>query len=122
MLKIDGKDVGAMYELNKNMREVGVPTHWMQYIAVASADETAGRVKQLGGQVMKGPFDVFDAGRMAVNQDPAGAVFSIWQANRSICAQIVGDLNTYCWSDLSTNDKPKAEQFYAKTFSLEVRN
>src|SRR3989442_9928121 len=91
MLKIDGKDVGAMYELNKNMREMGVPTHWMQYIAVASADETAGRVKQLGGQGMKGPFDVFDAGRMAVNQDPAGAVFSIWQANRSIGAQIVGD-------------------------------
>jgi len=83
MLEIGGKAVGAMYQLDKNMREMGIPPHWMLYVAVANTDETAARVPALGGKVMKEPFDVFDAGRMAVIQDPTGAVFCLWQANIS---------------------------------------
>src|SRR5580658_119044 len=64
MLQIDGKAIGALYEMDDEMRRMGIPTHWLEYIAVTSADDTAGRVKKLGGTVMKGPFDVFDAGRM----------------------------------------------------------
>jgi hypothetical protein len=122
MLQLDGKNVGAMYELDKNMREMGVPTHWMLYVAVASADASAARVKELGGKVMKEPFDVFDAGRMAVVQDPTGGMFSLWQAIHNAGAQIAGEMNTYCWSDLSSTDKPKAQEFYTKLFGWEPRN
>jgi hypothetical protein len=122
MLQVNGKDIGALYELDKNMLEMGVPTHWMQYIAVANADDTAARVKYLGGQVMKEPFDVFDAGRMAVMEDPTGAMFAIWQANRSIGAQIAGELNTHCWSDLSSKDRSRAQEFYTDLFGWEPRN
>ena len=38
---------------------------------------------------MMGPFDVMDAGRMALLQDPTGAVFALWQAKDSIGAEVV---------------------------------
>ena len=53
---------------------------WNTYIWVDSADETAAKVRDAGGGVMIEPFDVMDAGRMAVFTDPEGAVFFVWQA------------------------------------------
>jgi predicted enzyme related to lactoylglutathione lyase len=116
MLKLNGKDVGAMYELDQNMRAMGIPPHWMLYIAVSSADEAAAKAKTLGATVMKEPFDVFDAGRMAVIQDPTGATFCIWQANRNTGIQLEGEANTLCWSELCTHDTAKATEFYTKLF------
>ncbi len=121
MLQIDGKAIGALYEMDDEMRRMGIPTHWLEYIAVASADDTAGRVKKLGGTVMKGPFDVFDAGRMAVIQDPTGAVFAIWQPNRNIGARITGEPHTLCWSELVTNDTAKSLEFYTKLFGWNAK-
>ena len=57
---------------------------WTTYIAVKSADETAARVTDAGGQVITPPFDIVDAGRMAVFADPAGAVFCVWQATHIV--------------------------------------
>jgi uncharacterized protein len=121
MLEISGKPVGAMYSLDKNMREMGIPPHWMLYVTVANADETAARIAGLGGKVMKEPFDVFDAGRMAVLQDPTGAVFCLWQANKHIGAQRIDEVNTLCWSELLTTDKPKALEFYSKLFGWTMK-
>src|ERR1051325_4053518 len=41
MLKLDGKDVGALFEKGEQMKQVA--THWASYICVASADETAAK-------------------------------------------------------------------------------
>src|SRR5438309_10510211 len=50
MLKLDGKDVGALYQKGESMKQG--PTHWSQYISVASADETAAKARSLGRTVM----------------------------------------------------------------------
>ena len=121
MLQIDGKEIGALYELDESMRRLGTTPHWLHYIAVANADESAALAKKLGGTVMKEPFDVFDAGRMAVIHDPTGASFAIWQANRHIGGRIAGVPHTLCWSDLVTNDKPKGLEFYTKLFGWSTR-
>ena len=55
---------------------------WNTYVWVESADETAARVREAGGRILAEPFDVTDAGRMAVFADPEGAVFSVWQPGR----------------------------------------
>lgn len=116
MLNLGGKTVGALYNLDKNMLQMGVLPHWMLYIAVSSADETAAKAKTLGATVMKEPFDVFDAGRMTVIRDPAGAMFCIWQANKNTGIQLQGEPNTLCWSELWTSDTSKALEFYTKLF------
>ena len=56
------------------------PAHWTTYIASDDVDATAARVSESGGTLLTEPFDVLDAERMAVAQDPGGATFGIWQA------------------------------------------
>ncbi len=83
MAQIDGDDVAGITAQPEPQRAAGIPPNWFSYVSVESADEAAARVKELGGAVHAGPFDVGEAGRMAVIADPTGAMFGIWQAARS---------------------------------------
>lgn len=116
MLKLDGKDVGALYQMPGEMTSEGIQPHWMSYVSVLSADETAKKAKALGGTLLKEPFDVFDVGRMAVIQDPTGAVFALWQAGTHKGAGISNVPNSFCWNELATKDITKAGEFYTGLF------
>ena len=85
--------------------------HWGIYVAVQQVDVCAGRDAELGGSVLAPPFDVGDAGRMAVLRDPAGAVFSVWQANVNPGIGIAGEHGTLCWCDLNALDQARGGQF-----------
>ena len=54
-----------------------MPPAWGCYITVDNVDETLARCAALGGQTLVPPMDVPGVGRMAVLQDPQGAVFSV---------------------------------------------
>lgn len=69
-------DFTACGVLQMNALWEGVPPHWMPYFAVSDADATCRRAAELGGKVSVPPFDT-PYGRMAVLNDPQGAVFSI---------------------------------------------
>src|SRR5438132_6509893 len=114
MFQLRGKPVAAGHTLRAEER--GVPPHWGSYVSVASADEAANRAKGLGAQILAPPFDVMDAGRMAVLQDPTGAVFMVWQANKHIGAKILNEPGALCWTELTTTDLRAAETFYEKLF------
>jgi hypothetical protein len=113
MFQLEGHDAGAAYTMRPEQRSQGVPPHWMMYIAVANVDEAARRVPELGGKVLAPPMDVFDAGRMAVVQDPTGAVFAAWQAKSHSGLGIEGVPGTLCWADLTTPDTARAKSFYS---------
>ena len=114
MFKLDGKDVAAGYTLRPDQREMGVPPHWMLYIACDNVDNSAKRAAELGGTVFAGPFDVMDVGRMAVVSDPTGAVFCLWQAKAHSGVEAYGVDNAFCWADLMTRDAARASEFYAQ--------
>ena len=83
IFKLEGRDAAAAYTMFPEQRSHGVPPNWMLYVSVANADDAVKRAKADGGTVLKDAFDVGESGRMAVLQDPTGAVFSVWQANKS---------------------------------------
>ena len=114
MLKLNGKDVGALYQKGEQMKQV--PTHWASYICVTSTDETAAKAKALGGTVVQEPFDVMEHGRMAVIADPTGAHFCLWQPKQHKCVGVKGETNSLCWNELLTYDTEKAKDFYTKLF------
>ena len=97
-------------------QQMGVPPHWNAYVTVANVDEAAKKAESLGAKVLAPPFDVMDYGRMAVLQDPTGAVFQVWQAKTHIGAQILNEPGALCWTELSTRDTKAAEAFYTKLF------
>lgn len=121
MFKKGGRDVGGGYKLMPSMLEQGVPPHWMVYFATANADESAAKVDELGGMLMQGPFDVMDYGRMAVCQDPTGAMFSLWQPKTHVGSTAMGQEGTVCWSELVTRDVPRARRFYTDLFGWTTR-
>jgi predicted enzyme related to lactoylglutathione lyase len=120
MLDIDGKNVGALYGMDKAQLERGVPPHWNVYISTASADETTKKAESLGGKTMLPPFDVMDVGRMSMIQDPTGAMFAVWEARKHIGADLVGELNSFCWWELNTKDTAKAKEFYTNLCGWET--
>ncbi|HEX4945326.1 MAG TPA: VOC family protein [Blastocatellia bacterium] len=117
---LDGKEVGAAYQLNEQ-HQPGVPPHWMPYVAVESADATAAKMTELGGEIVAPAFDVYDFGRMAAFKDPTGAVLSIWQPRTHHGADVVGVPGSVCWSELATRDANGAMSFYSGLFGWSLK-
>jgi hypothetical protein len=116
IMRLGEQDVAAAYALLPDMRAAGVGPHWMVYVSVADADATAARVNGLGGKVVQAPFEAGPNGRMAVLQDPSGAMFSIWQGRTNMGVRLVGDPGTAVWADLVTGQQLRAVTFYGALF------
>jgi predicted enzyme related to lactoylglutathione lyase len=116
MLNLAGKQAGALYKMEQDLITQGVPSHWSSYVLVTSADETAAKAKELGATIFAGPFDVATHGRMAVIQDPTGAVFALWEAKDHPGAGVVNVPNSFCWNELMTTDTAKDGDFYTGLF------
>ena len=114
MLQKNGKDVGALYQMGPEQK--GIPPNWGSYVAVENANDAAAHAKELGATVMLEPFDVMEHGRMAVLQDPAGAVFSLWEPKSHIGARVVNEPGSFCWNELYTTDPSRAAEFYMGLF------
>lgn len=121
MIYAGERSVGGLYTLMPEIVAAGVPPHWMSYVAVAETDAAAARVAELGGTVMKEPFDVMDLGRMAVCKDPTGAPFSIWQGYQHKGADPAeGQRGTVCWHELVSEDLDRSAAFYGELFGWSV--
>jgi predicted enzyme related to lactoylglutathione lyase len=111
--RLHGGDVAAV----GSQPEGGPPAAvWNTYVWVESADEAAAKVLASGGSVLMDPFDVMDAGRMAVFADPEGAAFCVWQAKDHKGAQIVNEPGSLNFNGLNTRDAQGAKSFYGALF------
>ncbi|HVT44296.1 MAG TPA: VOC family protein [Thermoanaerobaculia bacterium] len=115
------RDVAAMYGLMPEQKAQGVPSNWLTYIGVESADDIAAKAQSLGATLLQPPFDVFDFGRMAVLQDPQGAVFALWEAKTHCGVTIRDEANTLCWNELATNDAGASRSFYTALIGWEAK-
>ena len=91
---------------------------WNTYFTVDDADAAAAAAADAGGKVLMEPFDVMDAGRMAVLADPAGAVFMLWQPKETIGAELVNEDGAWSWSELVTDDVEGSKRFYGERLRL----
>ncbi len=111
--RIRGGDVAAVGSIPEGAPPMAM---WNTYIWVENADETAAKARDAGGTVVMEPFDVMEAGRMAVISDPEGAVFCVWQAKDHKGAKIVNEHGSLNFNGLATRDSAGAEQFYGAVF------
>jgi uncharacterized protein len=114
---LHGRDVAAIASPQQNSPPTPV---WGMYVAVDSADETAAKAAQAGGRVVNEPFDVQDAGRMAVLADREDAVFCVWEAKGVKGAQLVNEPGTWNFSALNTRDPEAATAFYGTVFGWDT--
>lgn len=111
MCQLDGDNVAALSPATGDH-----PPHWNNYVTVTSADETASKAKELGASLVAEPFDVMEAGRMALFQDPTGAGLCVWEPRDAIGAGRVNEPGCLTWNELHTPDPPKAVEFYSSLF------
>lgn len=116
----DGKHVAAIAPQPQQQREAGVPPLWNSYVWVDSADDVAARAAELGATVHAPAFDVMQAGRMAVIQDPQGAYFMLWQPHDHRGAQLVNAPGALVWNELQSPDPDASGAFYSALFGWEA--
>ncbi len=116
MAQLDGQEAAAAFQMGEDLLSRGIPPHWTSYVTVVNAEESAAKAQKLGGTLLMEPFDVMDAGRMAVIQGPTGETFSIWEPKAHIGATVVNEPGSLNWNELATTDHEKAGAFYTKLF------
>ena len=115
--RLRGRDVAAIGSQPEGAPPVPA---WSTYVWVESADDALAKVTEAGGNVVVEAFDVFEAGRMGVFSDPAGAVLSVWQPNKHRGAQLVNEPGSWSMSALNTPDPGGAKAFYGAVFGWEA--
>ncbi|WP_031512640.1 VOC family protein [Streptomyces sp. NRRL F-5123] len=73
--QVNGRTIGGVQGM-ENLPP-NTPPHWLISFAVDDTDSIVDAVVHAGGNVLAPPFDMDKVGRMAVVQDPQGAVFSV---------------------------------------------
>jgi uncharacterized protein len=115
--RIRGGDVAAVGSIPEGEPQ---DARWNTYIWVDRVDETVAKVRDVGGGVVAEPFDVMDAGRMAVVTDPEGARFCVWQAKQHKGAKVVNEHGALNFNGLATRDPERAGAFYGAVFGWQI--
>lgn len=114
--KLEGEDVAGLGQMQPEMMSAGVPSNWTNIVSVDNADAAAAKAAELGGTIIAPSMDIFEEGRLAMIQDPQGAVFGVWEANKHIGARLVNRAGAMCWNELATRDVEGAKTFYGGLF------
>src|SRR4051812_42186030 len=121
LCRLDGALVAGLYEQDQAMKQRGVPPMWLVYVSVDDVVAAAAAVPDGGGTVHGQPFEVGDAGRMALVQDPTGAMFALWQARKRPGAEAMHAPGAMDWFELATDDPEKAGAFYEQVLGWDVQ-
>jgi uncharacterized protein len=111
--------VGGLMELPAEARQGGAPSHWLSYVGTPDVDGTVDRAKTLGGQVMMGPQDIPNVGRIAVLTDPQGAAFGVYKPASEPPAESDPAVGEVSWRELATTDQKGGFSFYQNLFGWE---
>jgi predicted enzyme related to lactoylglutathione lyase len=116
--RLEGKDVAGI----GGTQDPNAPSAWMVYIGTRDATSVAKKIEAAGGKVVGPPFDVMDAGRMAVFQDPTGAFISVWQPQTMPGFAVQRKAGAFSWAELNARGIADAKQFYKKVFTWGEKN
>jgi uncharacterized protein len=114
-----GAGVAGLMTLPAAAKQMGSPPNWLMYLGTPNVNETAVRIAQLGGRVVKQPEDIPNTGRFAVVQDPYGAAFGIYTPKTPGPAREKPGLGDFSWFELYTPNPDGAWNFYRSLFGWE---
>ena len=74
----EGRAVGGIFHLTEP-DFLGIPSHWMTYLAVDDIAAAQTRAEQAGGEILRPAFRLPGVGRLSVVSDTAGAIIGLIQ-------------------------------------------
>ncbi|MFJ8042377.1 VOC family protein [Kitasatospora sp. NPDC096147] len=114
---VDGVEVAWLGSAEGEWRP---PVAWTTFFGTESADETASRIRERGGTVAVGPLP-FDAGRMVLAADLAGASFGLWEGGLG-SSEGFSAPGAPVWVELRTGDPFQEALFYGEVFRWDERD
>ncbi len=98
------------------------PSAWTTYLAAADADAVAEKIKAAGGQVVQGPMDVMEEGRMAIAFDTTGAPFGLWQGGKTTGVGVANETGALTWNEHVSWDFDAGKAFYRAVFGYDYQD
>ena len=118
LIRHNGKLIGGMVDTNALGKTENI-SQWITTISVADIDAAVDRVAGAGGKIVNPPESIGDRGRMAVIEDPTGALFAMIQTNEGDPADSDPVQNGWLWDELWTSDVGRATRFYRDVLGFE---
>jgi len=115
--------IAGMMRLTDELRQKGVPPHWLPYIGADDVDATVASAERFGAKVQHAPSDIENnVGRFAVLTDPQGAAFGIYRPGQTGSGPPRGAPapGQYSWHELATSDAEAAFEFYSTLFGWQA--
>jgi predicted enzyme related to lactoylglutathione lyase len=115
--------IAGMMRLSDELRQKGVPPHWLPYIGADDVDATVASAERFGAKVQHAPSDIENnVGRFAVLTDPQGAAFGVYRPGQAASGPPRGTPapGQYSWHELATSDAEAAFEFYSTLFGWQA--
>ncbi|MFJ2605601.1 VOC family protein [Streptomyces sp. NPDC091279] len=94
---------------------------WCLYFASPDAEATAVTVRDHGGTVLMEPMRIGDLGTLCLAQEPSGALFGIWQADRHEGFGVTAVPGAFCWAEVVTREPERTDAFLTAVFPYRAR-
>jgi predicted enzyme related to lactoylglutathione lyase len=107
--------IGGLMKLPDEAAAQGAPSHWLGYVHTPDTDATVARAQELGGKVCVAPMEIPTVGRMAILNDPQGAIFAVHTPEKEMPAGEL-QLGDVSWHELATTDYEAGYGFYNDLF------
>ncbi|MBP6217267.1 MAG: VOC family protein [Oligoflexales bacterium] len=121
---ISSKDapIGGLFDISEELRNLKLSPRWLSYVRIQNLDQSLAAVQALGGEIVRGPLSIPNAGRMAWVEDPVHSLFALWEAQDSY-GSLLDQRAVYApgWRELITAEEDLASPFYETVFGWEAR-
>ena len=118
LIRNQGRLVGGMFDTSASRRDVN-NSQWVAVMSVADVDKGVAAVTAAGGRTLTPPTDLKDRGRIAVVEDPAGALFAVLETRDGDPALPKARPGDFLWDEVWTSDIDEAKAFYSNLADFE---
>ena len=119
LIRHNGRLIGGMIDTVALNNRTDI-SQWVVVMSVEDVDAAAQGIADGGGTILTAPRDLQRRGRIAVVQDPAGALLALLETKDGDPVDRQPELGDFLWNELWTIDVDGASKFYSDTAGFEV--
>ncbi|MFW2404559.1 MAG: VOC family protein [Gammaproteobacteria bacterium] len=118
LIRHNGRLIGGMID-EARLNTTEEISQWIALMSTADIDAAVAKLTQAGGKVFTPPTDLADRGRIAVVNDPQGAVFALLETRDGDPADAEPAINDFLWNEVWSDDVDAATAFYSELAGLD---
>ena len=111
LIRHNGDLIGGMIDANALKKKNNI-SQWMTMMSVDDIDAAASSIAGTGGKVLTPPTELKSRGKLAIVEDPTGAIFALIETKEGDPADREPTHNNFFWDELWTSDVEQASNFY----------